>query len=232
MPVGDEILGRLKKQYSVEAKEYVSLFAYLRSRDPFQVLVATILSQNTTDKASLEALNSLMKKVGLTPQAILEAGKRRVQEAIKRAGMYRSKARFIIESSRIIMDKYGGSLRSLLEGDAETVRMRLEALPGVGGKTADVLLATMGIVDTIPIDTHVRRVSTRLGLIEDGMSYEEARKRLEEVFTIGSRHLAHLLLIAHGRKICRARNPLCTDCTLRDLCRYYRETKSLLSGAA
>lgn len=223
MSAGGEILERLKRHYSLESKEYVSLFAYASSGDPFRVLIATILSQNTTDKAALQALKTLEKSVGLTPQEILRAGVRQVGRAIKKAGMYRSKARFIVESSRIIVEEYGGLMRRMLEGDASLVRERLRGLPGVGDKTADVLLVTTGVASTVPIDTHVRRVSTRLGLIDEGMSYEEARRRLDDAFSPESRHLAHLLLIAHGRRVCKARNPKCGGCVLRELCRYYAE---------
>jgi endonuclease-3 len=228
LTIGDEILQRLSTQYRIQAEEYVSLYTHLQSRDPFQVLVATILSQNTTDKAALNALKTLERDVGLTPRAILEAGRRRVEKAIRMAGMYRSKARFILEVSRIVVEKYGGDIWNMLRGDVEDVRMRLMALPGVGGKTADVLLATLGIAHTVPVDTHVRRVSTRLGLVEEGASYEAIRKRLEEVFRADSRHLAHLLLIAHGRRVCRARRPLCGNCVINSLCKYYQKSKKRL----
>ncbi|GBC71214.1 Endonuclease III [Candidatus Calditenuaceae archaeon HR02] len=225
MTIGEEILRRLRTQYRIQAEEYVSLYTHLQSRDPFRVLVATILSQNTTDKAALNALKTLERDVGLTPPAILEAGKRRVEKAIHIAGMYRSKARFILEVSRIVMERYGGDMWNVLKGDAEGVRERLMSMPGVGGKTADVLLATLGIARTVPVDTHVRRVSARLGLVDEGASYETIRKRLEEVFSPDSRHLAHLLLIAHGRNVCRARKPMCRECVLNDLCKYYREIR-------
>ncbi|MEM2067189.1 MAG: endonuclease III [Nitrososphaerota archaeon] len=226
LTVGDEILKRLRERYSIEAEEYISLYTYLRSRDPFEVLIATILSQNTTDRAALQALQTLEKRVGLTPLKILRAGTRRIQSAIRAAGMYRSKARFIWAVSKIVLERYDGSLWRMLEGDVGVVRERLMALPGVGGKTADVLLATIGIAQVVPVDTHVSRVATRLGLAEEGTGYEEVRKRLEEVFTPESRHLAHLLLIAHGRRVCRARKPMCEVCVLNDLCRYYRRLRN------
>ncbi len=226
MAIGEEILRRLRTQYRIQAEEYVSLYTHLQSRDPFRVLVATILSQNTTDKAALNALKTLEIDMGLTPSAILEAGRRRVEKAIRMAGMYRSKAKFLLEVSRTVVERYDGDLWNMLKGDAEEVRERLMALPGVGGKTADVLLATMGIAHTVPVDTHVRRVSARIGLVDEGASYERVRKRLEEVFSTDSRHLAHLLLIAHGRRVCRARRPLCGDCILNSLCKYYQNLKN------
>lgn len=230
--MGGQILERLSRYYNLESKEYVSLFAYTSSGDPYIVLIATILSQNTTDRAALQALKSLEKSVGLTPDKILKAGVRRVGRAIKKAGMYHSKARFIVESTRIIVKEYEGSIWRLLEGDVNLVRERLKRLPGVGDKTVDVLLVTTGVAATVPIDTHVRRVSTRLGLIEDKMSYEEARRRLDETFNPESRHLAHLLLIAHGRKVCKARSPRCEDCILKDLCRFYAERLTKLTDSS
>ncbi len=225
LSLGEEIVERLKKHYSVEAREYVSLFAYLRSRDPYEVLIATILSQNTTDKAALQALERLEEKVGLTPSTISKARRKSIEAAIRVAGMYRSKARFLQETSRIIMSEYGGSMRNLLLGDPGSVRERIKGLPGVGDKTADVLLTTTGILQTVPIDTHVGRVAERLGLVRRGASYGEARASLEAVFREEHRHLAHLLLIAHGRRVCKARKPLCDDCPLTDLCKYYAEAR-------
>jgi len=225
MSLGGEVLRRLREAYRVGAEEYVSLLAYHRSGDPFRVLVATILSQNTTDRAALLALEELERRVGVTPRDILRAGRRRVEGAIRVAGMYRAKSRFIVGVSRVIVERFGGSAWRLLEGGPDVVRERLLRLPGVGGKTADVLMVTLGLSQTVPVDTHVRRVSTRLGLVPVGAGYEEARRMLDEAFGGEDRHLAHLLLIAHGRRVCRAVNPRCGDCVLRDVCRYYSEAR-------
>jgi endonuclease-3 len=219
--LGEELLRRLRTAYALRPDDFVSLQAYLRSRSPFEVLVATVLSQNTTDKAALEALNDLSRIMPITPDSLYRAGVKVIAKAIKRAGMYRVKAHYLWRISKTVMENSGGGFDAMLRGDPREVRERIMALPGVGNKTVDVLLTVLGILERVPIDTHVYRVAVRIGLIKAGMRYEEAHELLARVFAEGSRHEAHLLLITHGRKTCRARKPRCEVCVLTDLCRYY-----------
>lgn len=219
--IGDEILRRLRGVYEISPDDFVSLQAYLRSGSPFEVLVATILSQNTTDTSAMRAFNNLASTIPVTPTSLYKAGVRLISRAIKPAGIYRVKARHLWRLSKIIVEMNGGDFEEILRGDPHLVRERLKSLPGVGDKTADILLTVFGIMERLPIDTHVYRVSSRLGLIKAGMGYEEAHDLLVRTFREGSRHEAHLLLITHGRRTCKAKSPQCTRCVLRDLCAYY-----------
>lgn len=222
---GTWLLRRLQERYNISLREYVSTYIARARRDPFKVLVATILSQNSTDKAAHRAFEALERSVGVSPQQIAAAQTRRLMSLIRVAGLHRQKARTLRSVSRIILERYGGSIGGLLSLPPEQARRELMSLPGVGPKTADVLLATLGLYPTVPVDTHIARVAKRLGLVREGAGYEEIRRVLDALFESGDRHRAHLLLIAHGRKTCRAINPLCHECLLAPACRYYRERR-------
>jgi len=188
-------------------------FTALASKDPFEILIATILSQNTNDRNSLAAFNELRNKIGINPDSLSRAEEEEIADAIRIAGLYRTKARAIKEIAREIREKYGGDFRRILS--LENPREELLKLPKVGEKTADVVLLFSGCMNTFPIDTHVRRVAKRLGLSSG--SYEEIRRDLMGLFK-GKCLEAHLLLIQLGRKHCKARKPLCNECPVRNLC--------------
>jgi endonuclease-3 len=217
--LGDEILRRLRGKLQLSSGEFVALSAR-RDGDPFRVLVAVIISQNTSERNAFEAFGRLSSSVGLTPEAILKAGVDAVREAIRPAGLQDSKSAAIVEAARLTLEKYGGDLRRLLELGEEAVRRELTAVRGIGYKTVDVLLASFGY-PVLPVDTHVRRVARRLGLSRSS-SYLGIRRDLERVFRPEVRFEAHLLLIKLGREVCKAREPCCADCPLSDLCAYYR----------
>ncbi len=217
--LGDRILERLREAFTPSSEEFVALSAR-KGGDPFRVLVAVIISQNTNERNAFEAFRRLGSTVGLTPDAILRAGADAVREAIKPAGLQDSKSAAIVEAARIVVEKYGGDMRRLLELGEEAVRRELTAVSGIGYKTVDVLLASFGY-PVLPVDTHVRRVARRLGLSESS-SYLGIRRDLEQVFRPEVRFEAHLLLIKLGREVCKAREPRCADCPLKDLCAYYR----------
>jgi endonuclease-3 len=188
-------------------------FTALASKDPFEILIATILSQNTNDRNSLAAFNELRNKIGINPDSLSRAEEEEIADAIRIAGLYRTKARAIKEIAREIREKYGGDFRRILS--LENPREELLKLPKVGEKTADVVLLFSGRMNTFPIDTHVRRVAKRLGLSSG--SYEEMRRDLMGLFK-GKCLEAHILLIQLGRKYCKARKPLCNECPVRNLC--------------
>jgi endonuclease-3 len=185
----------------------------LASKDPFEILIATILSQNTNDRNSLAAFNELRNRIGISPDSLSRAGEEEIADAIRIAGLYRTKARAIKEIAREVREKYGGDFKRLLS--LENLREELLKLPKVGEKTADVVLLFSGRMNIFPIDTHVRRVAKRLGLSSG--SYEEMRRNLMSLFK-GKCLEAHLLLIQLGRKYCKARKPLCNECPVRNLC--------------
>jgi len=203
------ILEILEKNIEIRKEDFTAL----ASGDPFEILIATILSQNTNDRNSLAAFNELKRRIGVRPDSLSRAEEKDIADAIRIAGLYRTKARAIKEIAMEVEEKYGGDFRKILS--LEDPRNELLKLPKVGEKTADVVLLFSTNVDTFPIDTHVRRVARRLGLSSG--SYEEMRMDLTNLFR-GKCREAHLLLIQLGRKYCRARKPLCDVCPVKDLC--------------
>jgi endonuclease-3 len=203
------ILEILEKNMEIKKEEFTAL----ASEDPFEILIATILSQNTNDRNSLAAFNELKRRIGINPDSLSKAEEDDIADAIRIAGLYRTKARAIKEIAREVEEKYGGDFRKVLS--LENPRDELLKLPKVGEKTADVVLLFSSRMETFPIDTHVRRVAGRLGLSSG--SYEEMRRDLMSLFK-GKCLEAHLLLIQLGRRYCRARKPLCSTCPVRSLC--------------
>jgi endonuclease-3 len=186
--------------------------------EPFEVLVRTILSQNTNDRNRDEAYRRLVERVGSDPVSLARARVEDIREAIRPAGLYNSKAPRIRAVARFVLEELGGDLKGLLAQGEDVVRERLEALPGVGPKTVDILLAFARGDDIMPVDTHVNRVAKRLGFAPAKAGYFEVRRALEAASPKGERVRLHLALILHGRRVCRARNPLCKGCFLRELC--------------
>lgn len=215
LELGDRILELLRRELKVEESEFAASEAGRRG-DPFRVLVATILSQNTNERNTFLAFKKLDERIGITPFRILQAGEEKVKELIAIAGLQEQKAKAIVEVSKLVQKRYGGDLKKLLVLGEETVRKELSSVRGIGDKTIDVLLAFFGF-PVVPIDTHVKRVSKRLGLTRSS-SYRKIREELHKVFKENARLEAHLLLIKLGRETCKARNPLCSKCPLKELC--------------
>jgi len=185
---------------------------------PFEVLVGTILSQNTNDLNRDRAMIRLAERFHITPQVLSEAPIEELVECIRPAGLYRTKAPRIKEASRIILNQFSGDLKSILKRDPVEARAMLLELPGVGYKTADILLAFVARHPTIPVDTHVTRVSKRLGVVRKKANYEEIRLALERVVPANRRVKMHLSLIRFGREICKAPKPLCPECLVNRTC--------------
>lgn len=189
-----------------------------RSTSPFQTLIHTILSQNTNDRNSTAAMRRLKKRYRITPKVLSRARVGDVARCIRSAGLYRSKAPRIIEVSRIVDSEYAGRLAQILILPYDQAKEKLTALPGVGPKTADILLAFAGDHLVIPVDTHIARVSKRLGIAPPNADYEEIRMGLENLIPARNRLQLHLSLIAFGRAICKAPKPRCAVCPLSHLC--------------
>jgi endonuclease III len=187
----------------------------LQNLNPFTLLVAVVLSAQATDAGVNKATEALFA-IADTPEKMVALGEERLSKLIRTIGLYRTKARNVIALSRAIIEKHGG----------ETPRDRaaLEALPGVGRKTANVVLNTAFGESTLAVDTHVFRVANRLG-IAPGKTPREVEDELMRV--VPGRFLihAHHWLILHGRYVCRARKPMCFACVLIDLCPF--EPKNL-----
>jgi endonuclease-3 len=177
---------------------------------PFELLVSVILSAQATDISVNKATKKLFK-VANTPVAILEVGVKKLKQYIKAIGLYNAKAGNIIKSSKILIEKH--------QGEVPDDRASLEALPGVGRKTANVILNTAFGQPTIAVDTHIFRVSNRTG-IASGRTVLEVEKRLLKFIPDEYKKDAHHWLILHGRYTCIARKPNCGECIIRDLCEW------------
>jgi len=187
-------------------------------RTPFQVLIRTVLSQATASRNATRAFENLSRKFSITPEALVKANRKEIEEAIRVAGLYRNKSRVIKNISQVILEQFNGSLSFIYTSPLEEARKMLLTISGVGPKTADVTLLFCAKKPTIPIDTHVNRVSKRLGLIPPKADYEETRKSLQFFYQPEDYLAVHLLLISLGRKYCKAKNPLCKLCPISELC--------------
>lgn len=184
---------------------------------PFAVAVWTLLSQNTSDRNTELAYQRLSSRFKSFKQ-LARADLRTLERLIKPAGLYKAKSKHLRELARVVVKRYGGDLRRVLRKPVEEAREELLGLPGVGYKTADCLLFFAGGRDVLPVDTHVARLARRLGYASPKDSLEEVRRKLMEAVPRGRRGEAHMLLIQHGRRYCRARGPRCGDCPIRGFC--------------
>ena len=180
----------------------------------FELLVAVMLSAQATDKG-VNAVTRRLFPVANTPQAILDMGLERFTEAIRTIGLYRTKARHVLQTCEILLREHGG--------EVPRDRAALEALPGVGRKTANVILNTAFSQPTIAVDTHIFRVSNRLGLAR-GKTVQEVERKLLKAVPAAYRQNAHHWLILHGRYVCKARRPECWRCLVVDLCSFKPKT--------
>ena len=220
----EQILNILRGELVIRVEDFATLTIARETNDQFRILVVTILTQNCTDVAALKAYRRLDEQVGVTVQQLRNANIRAIQKAIRVAGLYKQKARGLKELAQVIADKYGGRFETALRGPVEEVRISLQQLPRVGPKTADVILGVLGD-PTISVDTHVNRVSKRLGLAPERAGYEKVRASLMQRFEWKDYNKIPLYLMAHGRHTCRARRPLCSSCPVEDLCRYPKKTR-------
>jgi len=185
---------------------------------PFELLVAVILSAQATDKGVNLATRKLFPTAN-TPAAIYKLGVEGLEPYIQTIGLYHSKARHIIATCKILLEEYGG--------EVPRAREALESLPGVGRKTANVVLNTAFGEATIAVDTHIFRVANRTK-IAPGKTPLEVEQKLLKFVPEPFRHDAHHWLILHGRYTCKARKPNCPECIIRDLCEYRDKTLSLV----
>ena len=188
------------------------------SKKPFRTLIRTVLSQATADKNTNRAFRNLSERFSITPEALAKADVEEVEEAIRVAGLYRNKSRVIKNLSRVIIEEFDGSLDFIYSLPLEEARSKLISMPGVGAKTADIVLLFCAGRPIIPIDTHVKRVSKRLGLAPSEGNYEEIREALQSLCPPRDYLSVHLLLISLGRKYCKARKTLCKPCPVNTLC--------------
>ncbi len=186
----------------------------LRYENPFTLLVAVVLSAQATD-AGVNKATPAMFAVADTPEKMAALGEARVRDLVKTIGLYRTKAKNIVGLSKILVERHGGRV--------PRKREELEELPGVGRKTANVVLNVAFGEPTVAVDTHIFRVSNRTGLARGKTPLDVEEKLLKIVPERYLRH-AHHWLILHGRYICVARKPRCPECPVRDLCAYKDKT--------
>jgi len=203
------LFARLKKTNPAPTTE-------LRYDSPFELLVAVILSAQATDKSVNKATEALFKFAN-TPRAIRDLGLRGLKRYVKSIGLFNTKAANIIKTCELLLKEH--------EGQVPRTRDELEALPGVGRKTANVILNTAFGEPTIAVDTHIFRVANRTGLAP-GRNVREVENELLRTVPPAYRRNAHHWLILHGRYVCTARAPRCGICSIRDLCGYSKKNDS------
>ena len=181
---------------------------------PFELLVSVVLSAQATDKSVNLATVDLFRAAN-TPAALLTLGRRGLERRIRRIGLYRTKAKNILGACRLLLEKHGG--------EVPRTREALQALPGVGRKTANVILNTAFGQPTIAVDTHIFRVANRTG-IAPGKDVRAVEDRLLRAVPDEFKLDAHHWLILHGRYVCKARKPDCPKCLIRDLCEFKHKT--------
>jgi endonuclease-3 len=187
-------------------------------RDPFKTLIVTIISQNTADKNTARAFEHLSNRFEIKPEALAKAENSQIEETLHVAGLYKNKAKTIKRVSTIILEQFHGSVQPILSLPLEEARKTLMALPGIGPKTADVVLLFSAKQPTIPVDTHVNRVAKRLGFAPANGDYDAVRTSLQSLYNPRDYLAVHVLLIAHGRRYCKARRPLCEQCPVNMHC--------------
>ncbi len=218
---------RLTKEDSVNADKRTAIFSRLRElnaspdtelryKNPFELLVAVVLSAQATDISVNKATDKLYP-VARTPEAILALGVSGLKPYIRTIGLFNSKTDNIIKTCRLLIENHGS--------EVPRTRAELEALPGVGRKTANVILNTAFGEPTIAVDTHIFRVSNRTGIAK-GKTPLEVEKRLVRLTPEEFKKDAHHWLILHGRYICKARKPMCGECPIIEWCEYSKKELS------
>lgn len=208
---------RLNKEEAKEVieillKAYPDAKAELNFSNSFELLIATILSAQTTDVQVNKVTERLFKEYK-TPKDFLKLNEEELGEKIRSIGFYRNKSKNILATCRILVEKYNSQVPDTLE--------ELIGLPGVGRKTANVVISNAFNKPAIAVDTHVFRVSNRIGLANSDNVFD-TEKELMKILDKNIWSKAHHLLIFHGRRICKARKPLCDKCPLTEHCLYYR----------
>lgn len=208
MTQNEKILAELKRLYPDARPE-------LNFTNPYETLIATILSAQCTDKR-VNVVTERLFKVYKSPADLAKLQPEELEPHIKECGIYRNKAKNIVATCRVICDEYGGEV----PGDWD----ELVKLPGVGRKTANVVWSNAFGGDAIAVDTHVFRVSNRLGLA-DASNVEKTELQLQQAIPKAEWSTAHHWLIFHGRRVCTARAPKCDTCTLKELCKHQQPQK-------
>lgn len=203
-----KILEVLMDRYSIQSSP-----THIQDKDPFKVLVGAMLSHRTKDEITDEAFNKLFSEFRSIHE-ISKAPVKKIERLIKPVGFYRQKAKRIKEVTKILLKRYGGKVPE--------DRDELLKLPGVGYKTADIVLSIAYGKPVIAVDTHVETISKRLGLVGMSAKYEEIRRTIENLTPIGLRPIVNNLLVKFGKEICRKQRPRCNLCPVTCYCEWYK----------
>lgn len=207
---------QVEKILSIFEKDNPNPNTELVYHNEYTLLVAVVLSAQATDKGVNLATKDLFKKYD-TPQAILDLGLEGLKEYTKTLNYYPTKSKNVIALSQILVDKYNGQVPNTQEA--------LVSLPGVGNKTANVIRAVAFNHPTMPVDTHVMRVSERIGIAKD-KNPDKLEAKLVKIIPEKWLYKAHHWFVLHGRYVCKARKPLCEECIIRDECKFYKASVS------
>lgn len=190
-------------------------------KDQFKKLIITILSQNTSNANTIRAYRGLEDEFEITPEVIASADTNQLKEAIRSGGLYNIKAKRLKEVSKAVLEKFDGDVDSVLALPKEKAKTKLMELPGIGDKTADVLLTSIhSYQKVLPIDTHFDRVAKRLGIAKVKANYNEVQEAFMKFLPESYRERASGLLWLLGKNTCRAQNPKCAECPLKRICEY------------
>jgi len=204
------VIARLEQRFPANEDHWLN--------DPFRVLVATILSQHTSDRNSHRAFLRLAEAFDIRSEVLARLKPAEIQPAIELAGLSTIKSHRIVEVSKEVLKRFDGDLSRVFRLSFDDARGALLDIKGIGPKTADVLLS-FGGYPVMPVDTNIFRVVNRIGFVK-GSNYERTRGTLEKLIPSGKRGDMHLYFIRLGREICKPRNPLCQTCPLNVLCDY------------
>lgn len=204
---------KAEKVYELLKASYPNAKCGLDYGSPFQLLVSTILSAQATDK-SVNAVTEELYKEYPDLDSFLKLTQEEIEEKIKKIGIYKNKSKNIYKMCRQLKERYNGEVPRNMED--------LMSLPGVGRKTASVVLVEAFNIPAFPVDTHVFRVTKRIGLAS-GSTADKVSDEMMSKLPKYKWHLMHHLLITHGREVCVAQNPKCDICNVRDICKYYKQ---------
>lgn len=202
----------VKAVIDILSKDYSEARCALNFRSPYELLVSTVLSAQCTDARVNKVTEELFKKYN-SPYKMIQLTEEQLEEKIKSCGLYKNKSKSILAMSRCLIEKYHGAVPQKME--------ELIVLPGVGRKTANVVMSNAFNIPAIAVDTHVFRVSRRIGIAK-GESVFKVEEELKKNIPKDMWSKMHHCLIWHGRKICKARKPQCIICNIKEYCKYYK----------
>ena len=218
-------MGKIKQVVDIIMENF-EVTDWWRGSSPFELLIGVILSQKTNWKNVRKALERFRAKFR-TVKDVAESPVEEIEKAIRPAGLYRVKAARISKLAKHLVDERGSRLEDILKMPYSRAKMELMKIEGIGPKTADVFLMFARNEQVLPVDTHILRIMKRLG-VADKTDYESLRAKLEAEIEPHKRLKAHIALIEFGRKICKAANPLCDTCPVKNYCLFRSNNKTKL----